>query len=574
MAEKKKHLRMRGVKQASKRLEDDILGRSRDIADNPGLLRPLCAGNCKKCVFDKVFKDIDKVAEHKNDESVCLKYASKGFFDEMAKAYAGTISLNAAGKIPLLATANIGGEKVPYAVRGSVNAALLIGCQHYDDPKIRLLYYNPIIKRHKLHLYSFTDGLVCSDDPNMPEDYLYDVWWDTPYKFEDDGIDCGHKGTASLNIHIKSLNETIHICEDCAKNTPTLAFLVSKLCAADPLDDFEVTVEHKYHSENESGVEKIEGEELKNYMLGKITDRNLVDKVSREKLGNLNQSESLTLIIGEKNYGSNLRAFINDLDGPEEEKEGLEKLLTTKPMPVVLRNGKTSEAIMLLWGDHWKDIIAAFTSEDFAERYTEKPRAAPATALLTAHREYISLDVVNSLPVFTKPGYMTQLADSLAKAYKVGGYPMLLETALSSTAKDPNARAMMTAFVRLFDKNAQLHFTLTPEDEDFAEFLKPFVKNVIESNGEKYRESMNTLLMACRSGESVRCQNTDVGHIMGYGRRKGFHLADRFDTVTVLSAILVENAFELGHFLSDRKGIMIMQDTSRFGQLEGLLDEH
>ena len=36
MAEKKKHLRMRGVKQASKRLEDDVLGRSKDIAENPG----------------------------------------------------------------------------------------------------------------------------------------------------------------------------------------------------------------------------------------------------------------------------------------------------------------------------------------------------------------------------------------------------------------------------------------------------------------------------------------------------------------------------------------------------------
>ena len=48
MAEKKKHLRMRGVKQASKRLEDDVLGRSKDIAENPGILRPMCAGNCRK----------------------------------------------------------------------------------------------------------------------------------------------------------------------------------------------------------------------------------------------------------------------------------------------------------------------------------------------------------------------------------------------------------------------------------------------------------------------------------------------------------------------------------------------
>ncbi len=499
----KKHLRMRGVKQASKRLEDDILGRSKDIAENPGLLRPMCAGNCKKCFFDKVFKDIDKVAEHRNDESVCLKYASKGFFEDMAKAYAGTISLNAAGKIPLLATATVGGEKVPYAVRGSVSPALLIGCQHYDDPKIRLLYYNTFIRKYKLHLYSFADGMVCSDAPNMPEDYMYEAWWDTPYKFKDDEIDCGHKGAVSLNIRIKSLDATIHICEDCAKDVPTLAYLVSKICAVDPLDDFEVTVEHKYHSESESGTVAIEDDDLKSYMVGKITDRGLVEKVKREKLGLLSQSRELTLLIGEKNYGSDLATFIKDLEGPQDEKDGLTKLLTDHPMPVVLRNGKTNEAIALLWDDNWRNIIAAFTSEDFAATYQEQPKAAPPVVLESAHRTFISRDVVNSLPVFSKPGYTTKLADSLAKAAKVGGFPMLHETALNSTVRDSKAKALVAAFVYLYDEKAELHFTLSAEDRDFVEFLKPFAKKVIDADGKTYRDDMNTLLMASSSGESV-----------------------------------------------------------------------
>ena len=503
MAAGKKHIRMRGVKQASKRLEDDILGRSKDIADNPSLLRPMCAGGCKKCVFDKIFKDIDKVAEHKNDESVCLKYASKGFFEDMAKAYAGTISLSAAGKIPLLATATLAGEKVPYAVRGSVNPALLIGCQHYDDPKIRLLYYNTLIKKHRLHLYSFADGLVCSDVPNMPEDYLYEAWWDTPYKFPNDEIDCGHKGAVSLNIRIKSLDATIHICEDCAKDVPTLAYLVSKECAADVLDDFEVTVEHKYHSENESGTVRIEGDELNQYLAGKLNDRSLVDKVKRERLGLLSQSNQMTLIIGDRNYGSNLSEFIKDLEGPEDVKACLTNLLNDKPMAVVLRNGKTSEAISLLWDDNWKAIIGAYTSKDFAENYREKPRASPSSVLEEAHKAFISRDVVNSLPVFNKPGYMTKLADSLAKAAKVGGFPMLHETALASTVKDSKSRALVAAFVFLYDDKADLHFTLTSEDLDFIEFLKPFVKKVIDADGKTYRDDMNTLLMASSSGESV-----------------------------------------------------------------------
>ena len=101
MAEKKR-LRMRGVKQASKREEGDILGRANELAQNPGVLRPMCAGNCRKCIFDKVFKDIDKIGKYRGDEKTLIKLAGRGFND-IAKAYAGTISVDAAGKMPHVA---------------------------------------------------------------------------------------------------------------------------------------------------------------------------------------------------------------------------------------------------------------------------------------------------------------------------------------------------------------------------------------------------------------------------------------------------------------------------------------
>lgn len=502
MAEKKKHLIMRGVKQASKRLEDDVLGRSKDIAENPGILRPMCAGNCRKCVFDKVFKDIDKINRYKDDDQTLIKLASKGF-DDMAKAYAGTISLNAAGKVPLLATAVIAGERVPYAVRGAVAVPLLIGCQHYDDPKLRLLYYNGLIKKAGLHLYSFGESTVCSDDPNMPEDYLYDTWWETPYKFPDDDVDCGHKGSVSLNIKVRSADITIHICEDCAKDVSSLAYLVSRLCAADPLDDFEVTVEHKYHSENDSGTVKITGDDLKQYMVGKMTDRMLIEKVKREKLGELAKNGGLTLIIGEKNYGSDLDSFIGDLDGPENEKSALTGFLRSNPRAVVLKNGKTSEATAYLWDSDWKGIIAAYTSDSFAERYTERPRSSFSIVIEEAHREFVSQDVVKNLPVFQKPGPVTKLADDLAKAAKVGGLGMLLEAVSKATLRDSKSKSLAAAFVFAVDPEGKPDLTLSADDMDFADFLRPFAKKVLDADGQTYREEMNTLLMACSSGESV-----------------------------------------------------------------------
>ena len=71
----KKRLRMRGVKHTSKRLEEDLLDKSRILADNPGILRPQCAGHCRKCAFDKPFKQIDGLHKIKGDPDALIKEA-------------------------------------------------------------------------------------------------------------------------------------------------------------------------------------------------------------------------------------------------------------------------------------------------------------------------------------------------------------------------------------------------------------------------------------------------------------------------------------------------------------------
>ena len=498
----KKRLRMRGVKQAPKRLEEEILDRSRRIANNPGLLRPLCAGNCRKCVFDKEFKNIDTIAKYKDDAETLMKLASKGS-DDLAKAYAGTISLSAAGKIPLLATATIAGEKVAFAVRGSVGNDKLIGCQYYDDPKLRLLYYNSFIKRNKLHLYSFEDGLVCSDRPNMPEDYLYEAFWETPYEFKDDELACGHSGALALDIKIKSLDEHIRICEDCVKDVSTIQYLIIRLCAVDPLDDIEVNVVHTYHSANESDNEKIEGDLFRRYLRGEISDRTLLQTVKRDKLGTLRKGEIATFIISAKNYGSDVGAFIEAVVGPDSEKSTLRSFLTATPVSVIIKSGKTSEVLTHLWEDHWKNIISVHTSPKIAETYTERPKNAPSAVLEEAYNVHISADVVANLPEFKKPKPVTRLSDTLAKAAKVGGKELVLKAVESETLKDHKTRSLAAAFLLACDGSMKLPFNLSTEERSFTDFLIPFVKNVIDASGDKYRDAMNTLLTASSSGESV-----------------------------------------------------------------------
>lgn len=497
----KKRLRMRGVKHTSKRLEDELLDRSRTLADNPGILRPQCAGNCRKCAFDKPFKQIDALQKIRNDPEALVKEASRLGGDDIVRAYAGTISLAAAGSVPLLASGKLGGETVSYAVRGTVNAAKLIGCQYYDDPKRRLLLYSDTIKKNKLHLYSFGEDLVCSDRPNMPENYLYDTFWETPYEFPDDGISCGHDASAVLEIHIKSLDETVSICENCARDVSTLMYIVSRLAAVDPMDDIEVRVRHKYHSAGESDIEPITGDRLKDYMLGKVTDAALVSSVKRSKLGSLRDGASATYIVGTTNYGSDLDAFVSALEGGEREKATLRKFLGENSRAVVLKTPRVSEALSVLWESDWKDLIRAHTDDRTADAVGDLSRSQPLQALENAYNVFVSSDVVASLPEIRRPGPMTQVIDKLAKAAKVGGVNMVVDTIGKTSLKDSKSRSVAAAFVLAC--GGEPNIKLSPAERELSDYLKQFAANVVAAKGDKYIDTMRTLLVACGANEKI-----------------------------------------------------------------------
>lgn len=497
-----KKARFRGARHTPKRLEKDILDRSEEMRKNPGMLRPSCAGNCRKCHFDKTFALISRLDGIKNDPAALQKAATKGG-DDIFKACAATMSLSAAGSIPYLASARIAGEVVPFAIRGRVGNDKLIGAQHFDDPKMRLLLYNNVAKKRKLHVYSFDDEVVCANDPNMPIDYLTDTFWETPYEFPDDGLQCGHDVEGVLVIKIRSLNEEIRICRNCAKDVSTLQYLISRMIAIDPLDDVEVYVDHKYSKDEKGGRDYITGDLLKKYAVGQVTDRSVISIVLKDKLGELKKHDVATYIIGHKNYGSDLEAFLTDLKGTDLEKDALRKFLKQDNVPVVTRSDRASEALGLLWEDNYKEILTTLTSADIAERMGNVAKMNPSQTITNANITFISEDIVAKLPVFNKPGVVAKASDRFAKAVKVGGESLLRKEIEAAGVKDYKSRSIARAFIMAVSSNESAGWKFSAEEEDFAKYLMPFVQTIIEAEGEKYRDAMNTLLTASGSGESV-----------------------------------------------------------------------
>ncbi|MBO4798362.1 MAG: hypothetical protein J5494_06310 [Candidatus Methanomethylophilaceae archaeon] len=500
----KKRLRMRGVKHTSKRLEDQLLERSALLAENPGMLRPACAGNCRKCVFDKTFKSIDGLRKIIDNPDALIKEASRFGGDDIVRAYAGTVSLSAAGSIPLLATAKLpGGDPISYAVRGTVKADKLIGCQYFDDPKLRMFLYNDTVKKNKLHLYSFGDDVVCSDTPNMPEGYLEDTFSESPYNFPGEGYSCEHEAPVILEITVKSLNKTIRICENCAKSVSTLAYIVSRMSAADPLDDITVNVKHKYHKPGEMDLEEVTGENLKKYMVGLLTDALLISSVKRSKMGDFKEGDVSAFIIGSKNYGDSLGEFISALSGDEHEIDTLRSFLAEHPRAIAVKNPKASEALNAIWENDWKELIAAHTDMKTAESMGDVSHSQPLPVLMEAYSRFVTADVSAALPEFTRPGPVTSAADRLAKAYKAGGMEMLRKTAESKGLRDSKIRSVEASFLMACGEK-DLPFRLSPSEKSLADYLVPFARSVVNSDAKGYADAMGTFLIASSSGEKIQ----------------------------------------------------------------------
>jgi hypothetical protein len=495
-------VRFRGIKHTTKRLEGDILETSQTLRDNPGLLRPKCAGKCFLCPFNRTFARISHLQRIKDDPDALVKAASRGG-DDIYKAYAATISLCAAGGVPFLATAKLGGEEVSFAQRGSVGNDKLIGAQHYQDPKVRLLLYNTLAKKKHLHIYSFGDDVVCSKKPNMPIDYIYDTFWDSPYEFKYDEIQCGHAdSTGTLVIHIKSADKEVRICRDCAKDVSTLQYLISRMVAVNPLDDFDVYVEHKYHGEGEEGKTAIPTDKVKEYASGKITDVGILNSVLKDKIVNLKKSETATYIIGTKNYGSDLDTFLGDLKGTEIEIKALRQFLTGRPETVITRTEKASEALNVIWVDNYNEIIAKFTTQDIADSFGDVSKMNASQTVTQAYEKHISSDVISKLPDFGRGiGTVTRYADTYAKAAKIGGTDKLKDAMLKLMPKDSTTRSLADAFCIAVSGTSSVK--CSKNEKEFSVFLLPFVKQLVAAEGKDYRDKMNTLLTACGCGESV-----------------------------------------------------------------------
>jgi len=494
-------MRFRGAKHSPKKLEKDILERSKALWENPELLRPVCQGDCRRCHFDKPFKQIQSLERIKDDADKLVKAASRG--DNMVRAYAATTSLYVSGKIPYLATARFPGEEVSFAVRGKVGQDKLIATQYYDDPEKRPLLYMEMAKKKRLHLYSLEKGMVCSDRARMPLEYLHEILQESPYAI-DESLSCGHDDADALVIRVLSLGKEVRLCRDCAGKTNLLHLLLSRVVSSQAMDDFELRVEHKYVSSPSSPSDfQIPDEILEQYRRNQLNDRELIDGVLKVKRRQLRSCGSAVYVMEGRNYGCDLEAFMADLRGSEEEKAALQNLLEGGLVPVLIDSNRASEAIQELWADHAAEIVSGATSMQTLEEMGDLSRMNPTQALQEALFKERSRQILANLPVYSRLGDIGSLADRLARVAKTGDAATLRRDIEFKSLRDFKARAVALAFIKASSTDESSLWQFSKEETEFADYLVQFAKMMIEAEGDGYHDALEALLTASGSAEKA-----------------------------------------------------------------------
>ena len=177
---RRKKVRVRGIKQASKEIQRRLEANLERLLDDPESFVPEITGELGKISFfghkDKMamtLKEIEIVAAKRNDHRWLKKRMVKKGGDEVCRALAG--SLLAAGeedlstvsvfKHPLYGTSS-------YLRRGNGKQSHLAGIQNFNHPRLRLLVWDGHAKAGQ-YFFSWDDGFVCScSTPDAPSDWI------------------------------------------------------------------------------------------------------------------------------------------------------------------------------------------------------------------------------------------------------------------------------------------------------------------------------------------------------------------------------------------------------------------
>jgi len=175
---RRKKIRMRGIKQASKEIQQRLARNLEGLLDDPEVFMPEIRGELDRSLFSKdkmvkTLKELTTVASKCNDPRWLRKRMAKRSGDPVCNALAGSLlaaseeehTTVAVFKNPLYGVSS-------YIRRGNGKQSHLAGIQNYTHPKMRLLVWDDHAKSGQW-FFSWDGGFVFTgSEPNPPDEWV------------------------------------------------------------------------------------------------------------------------------------------------------------------------------------------------------------------------------------------------------------------------------------------------------------------------------------------------------------------------------------------------------------------
>ena len=501
----------------TKVMEKDLKAKAKMLVDDPELILPDCAEDCGSCPFKKVRVRIEKIAKYKDDPVKLAKFARRG--DKLARAYAATIGLVHEAKTPYLASATYPGGTITYALRGKTTKEKLIGVQNFDSPKWRVLSVLDLVNKKGLHFYSFGDEFVCTGKYSRPPEEYVKLASEAvgAVRLEGDTYSCPHNPKSADHIEFDwvSAGKKILLCDQCnGKLKNTLSKLGEGMAVPNVLSEFEISVERPLKGAGGQAdcddllSKPIEKELLDKYAAGQIGNKELVDQHMQEVLASLKKSTKKVFVRGDRYYGGNLDAFVDDMTTEDIERRALSALLAKVENPVIVETGDSvNDLLSEHWSEHGKEALKAVAPEEIAERLfkdnhesSESPLKVIRQAVKSAEHEAVS----SQIPKYSCMSLYGEFADRVARAYKTGGSTAALAVLDGDKSNDHRTRSIAHGFYLALDISTK-SWKYTDEEKEYGKHLKEFAKRLLESeSSDEHHAAFERLLREAGCSEELK----------------------------------------------------------------------
>jgi hypothetical protein len=476
----------------SKVMERDLLEKARLLRDDPELIFPECANDCRSCPFKKTRAQVNRISMFKDDPAKLAKFAKRG--DKLARAYAATIGLIHEEKMPYLATSKYPAGTVAFAIRGKTDKEKLIGVQYFDTPKWRVLSVSDLVRRKGLHFYSYGDNFVCTGrEAKPPEEYVKLAAESVgATRTEEDSYVCPHDPRASNHIEFDwvSAGRKILLCDQCGiRSKNTLVKLAEGMAVPRVLNEFDIAVKRVFeNAAGEGGCDNLfdrplKGTLLDRYSSGQIGDKELIEEHVQSVRDSLDDVTKRLYIKGDRCFGDDLEAFVADMTGDDLERKVLSGVLKNVTHPVFIDQGDSVNRLLsMFWTDNGLAALRTVVPEDVAKKYFEDEESAesPLKAIRLAVRESERTAISSKIPTYSSFSQYGKFVDEVVRAYKTGGSAGAVSVLDGEKSSDHRLRSITHGMYLALGITTK-SWKFTDEEKEFGKHLAGPAKVLLDS---------------------------------------------------------------------------------------------